>query len=172
MARTVQKARTVHGAAWLGQGQHYGVSRGDTFSLPMSPAALACSQYLDHLPLCMFALAVTSAHSRALVSAEAYLVSDVFWNSDTLCLQKQRQCVDCRRLACRHCVLAGDDLVCRSFACKRLVGGQGEAYLRGAICFSISSAVTRAFSSSRCFKAAKCLQSKNKVFNWLSMAKS
>ena len=30
-------------------------------------------------------------------------------------------------------------------------------YLRGAICFSISSAVTRAFSSSRCFKAARCL---------------
>ena len=35
----------------------------------------------------MLALAVTSAHSRALLSAEAYLVSEVFWYSDTLALQ-------------------------------------------------------------------------------------
>ena len=62
-----------------------------TFSLPMSPAAFASSQYSDHLPLCMLALAVTSAHSRALVSAEAYLVSDAFWYSFTLCLHHLQQ---------------------------------------------------------------------------------
>ncbi len=37
-------------------------------------------------------------------------------------------------------------------------------YLRGAICFSISSAVTRAFSSSRCFNAARCLYQPHRRF--------
>ena len=39
----------------------------------------------------MLALAVTSAHSRALLSAEAYLVSDAVWYSFTLCLHHLQQ---------------------------------------------------------------------------------